>query len=191
MALSKKDLGKLVKHARKLKSEKINKLYTQKMLANDINKSQSYIGDIESGRTYPSFVLLNEIASACGVSIGFFENTNALDENIDKFIKLQLDNVNSANVSKIREELKNNPDTDINYIYDYLNTSTSLIKENGENYLIDLFKTPEGILSFLLKQPALINFCEIDISKLNNDEAHGFIKDILDQLKLISYKYKK
>lgn len=188
MALSKKDLGKLVKHARKLKSEKINKLYTQKMLANDINKSQSYIGDIESGRTYPSFVLLNDIASACGVSIGFFENTDALDKNIDKFIKLQLDNVNSNNVSKIREELKNNPNTDINYIYDYLNNSTSLIKEN---YLTDLFKTPEGILSFLLKQPALIKFCGVDISKLNNDEAHEFIKDILDQLKLISYKYKK
>lgn len=190
MALSKKDLGKLVKEARKLKSKKINKLYTQQMLANDISKSQSYIGDIESGRTYPSFVLLNQIASACGVSIGFFENTDILNKDIDKFIKLQLNDVNPDNVNKIREELKTNPDTDIDYIYDCLNTS-STIKENGENYSIDLFKTPEGILTFLLKQPALINFCGVDISKLKKDEAYEFVKDVLNQLKFISYKYKK
>ncbi|KZL91776.1 helix-turn-helix domain protein [Clostridium magnum DSM 2767] len=65
-----------MKGARKIKSEKIGKLYTQKMLASDLNKSQSYIGDIESGRTYPSFVLLTQIADACGVSISFFQDEN-------------------------------------------------------------------------------------------------------------------
>lgn len=76
LVLSKKDLGKLIKTARKLRSEKIDKLYTQQMLANDIKASQSYIGDLESGRTYPSYVILNKIATACNVSISFFESRN-------------------------------------------------------------------------------------------------------------------
>jgi len=82
MVLSKKELGKLVKEARKIKSEYIGRKYTQTMLASDINRSQSYIGDIESGRTYPAFKVLNEISAACGVSLGFFENmkTNSTPE---------------------------------------------------------------------------------------------------------------
>lgn len=75
MVLSKEELGKLVKEARKIKSEKIGKRYTQVMLANDIDKSQGYMGDIESGRTYPTFRVLSKIAEACGVPFSFFGDT--------------------------------------------------------------------------------------------------------------------
>lgn len=75
MVLSKEELGKLVKEARKIKSEKIDKRYTQVMLANDIDKSQGYIGDIESGRTYPTFRVLSRIAEACEVPFSFFGST--------------------------------------------------------------------------------------------------------------------
>src|SRR3712207_505445 len=85
MVLSKKKLGELVKEARKLKSDKLGKRYTQRMLASDINKSQSYIGDVESGRTYPSFKLLNHIANACGVPISYFQDHNDINYNIDTF----------------------------------------------------------------------------------------------------------
>lgn len=75
MVLSKDELGKLVKEARKIKSEKIGKRYTQVMLADDIDKSQGYIGDIESGRTYPTFKVLSRIAEACEVPFSFFGST--------------------------------------------------------------------------------------------------------------------
>lgn len=182
MTLSKKDLGKLIKEARRLKSKKINRLYTQQMLANDICKSQSYIGDIESGRTYPSFVLLNQIANACGVSIGFFQDSEILNQDIDKFIKLQLDGVPTDDVCRIREDIKHDPATNINYIYDFINSS--------EDNLSHLFRTPEEALKFILQQPALMNFCGIDIHKLSKEEISNFILDLLNQLKLVSYKYK-
>jgi transcriptional regulator with XRE-family HTH domain len=75
MVLSKEEVGKLVKEARKIKSEKIGKRYTQVMLAKDIDKSQGYIGDIESGRTYPTFMVLSKIAEACSVPFSFFGTT--------------------------------------------------------------------------------------------------------------------
>lgn len=72
MVLSKKQIGLLVKEARKAKSKSINKKYTQNMLAADIQKSQGYIGDIEAGRTYPSLAVLSDISQACGVPFSMF-----------------------------------------------------------------------------------------------------------------------
>lgn len=188
--LSKKDLGKLIKEARKYKSEKINKLYTQQMLANDIKKSQSYIGDLESGRTYPSFVLLNEIADTCGVPISFFRDNSSINNDIDNFIKMQLYDTEDTEVSKIREHLKKDPDVKINYIYDYIRNTDKKISELG-GAAKHFFKTPEECVSFILEQNPMINFCGIDIKKLKKEDMYNLVEDILNQLKLISYKYKK
>lgn len=187
MVLSKKELGQLVKKARKLKSEKNNRLYTQKMLACDINKSQSYIGDIESGRTYPSFVLLNEIAAACEVSISFFVPEEHLDSHIDKFIKLQLTDTQGTEVHEIRKHIKNDPEVKLNYIYDYVKDAGDILETTSCN----AFKTPEEALDFFLNQQVIQNFLEIDFSKMSHEELISFRNDVLNQLKLISYKYKK
>lgn len=191
MVLSKKELGSLVKKARKLKSEKTHKLYTQQMLAGDISKSQSYIGDIESGRTYPSFVLLNQIAEACDVPIAFFQNSNQLDNDIDNFIKLQLNSAEDEEIRKMREELKNDPDTKMNYIYDYINNTGTKAIEIQNNHSNNLFKTPREAVCFLLNQSVIMNFCGVDISKMSEEEVSNFSDDFLTQLNLISYKYKK
>ena len=74
MVLSKKEIGLLIKEARKHKSKIIGKKYTQNMLAEDLSLSRGYIGDIENGRIYPSYVLLNKIAEKCEVSLSFFED---------------------------------------------------------------------------------------------------------------------
>lgn len=80
MVLSKNELGCLVKEARKIKSKKIGQRYTQVMLAKDIDKSQGYIGDIETGRTYPTFKVLSQIAEACEVPFSFFEKNGDISE---------------------------------------------------------------------------------------------------------------
>ncbi|WMJ81454.1 helix-turn-helix transcriptional regulator [Clostridium sp. MB40-C1] len=183
MALTKKELGKLVKEAREIKSNKIGKKYTQQMLANDIDKSQSYIGDIESGRTYPSFVILNSIASVCGVPISFFEDRSKLNKEIETFIKLQLTNLNDTEIHNIREALKNDPEIKTDYIHEYIKTNYSSLN--------NLFETPESLIKFMLKHPAMIKFCGIDMDKLDKSELDNFATDLLSHLKLLSYKYKK
>ncbi|MFD3156679.1 helix-turn-helix domain-containing protein [Haloimpatiens sp. FM7330] len=68
-------LGNLVKKPRKIKSKKIGQRYTQIMLAKDIHKSQGYIVDIETRRTYPTFKVLSQISEVCEVPFSFFEKT--------------------------------------------------------------------------------------------------------------------
>ncbi len=139
LILSKKDLGLLIKTARKYKSKKIQRPYTQKMLADDIQKSQGHIGDIESGRTYPSFMTLNKIAEACEVHMSFFES----------------------------------------------DTNRTFKVPSVQNL------TPKETVNFMMQQNSIIDFCSIDIKKLNEPEQRSLIEDILSQLKLISYKYNK
>lgn len=83
MVLSRDAVGRLIKEARTIKSNQDGKKYTQGMLARDIGISRSYLGDIETGRTYPNYVLLNKIANACGVPFDFFSDVeNAIDANL-------------------------------------------------------------------------------------------------------------
>jgi len=180
MVLSKKKLGQLLKEARNLKSDKIGKRYTQKMLAKDINRSQSYIGDIESGRTYPSFSLLNAIAEACGVPINYFEDHSDINYNIDTFIKSQLNTLSEVELSAIREAIKNDPKVKLTHILDCSKTLTN-----------NLFKTQKENVQCLLNQPSIIDFCEVDINNLKEEDASEFVDEVLRQLKLISYKYKR
>jgi len=67
--ITKEELGKRIKKARKEKSLKIGKQYTGQMLADDIGISRSYLGDIESGRIFPNIELLKKIAAALEIDI--------------------------------------------------------------------------------------------------------------------------
>lgn len=87
MVLSREDLGQLVKKARQIKGEQIGRKYTQGMLASDLGVSRSYLGDIETGRTYPNYVLLNKIASICGVPLSFFSD---IEKQINEYVDVKL-----------------------------------------------------------------------------------------------------
>lgn len=76
MVLSKKEIGVLIKRARENKSLIIGKKYTQTMLADDLEISRGYIGDIENGRIYPNYVLLHKIAERCEVPFSFFDEAS-------------------------------------------------------------------------------------------------------------------
>ncbi|MPQ44593.1 helix-turn-helix domain-containing protein [Clostridium tarantellae] len=107
MVLSKEELGKLVKEARNLKANKLRKKYTQSMLAKDIGKSQSYIGDIESGRTYPAFKVLSQIAQVCDVPFSFFENKDyfKIEENNPKSYEENLKTENNLDVKDAMDSI--------------------------------------------------------------------------------------
>lgn len=82
MVLSKKALGEKIKEAREIKSKNIGEKYTQANLSDEIGISRSYLGDIEAGRKYPNYVLLNKIAEACGVPFDYFGDKPSLGQTI-------------------------------------------------------------------------------------------------------------
>lgn len=70
--MNKEELGKRIKLARTLYTQKTGKKMTQQILAETTGISRGYVGDLEKGRTAPSLETLKKIASACDVGIDFF-----------------------------------------------------------------------------------------------------------------------
>lgn len=146
MLLSKVELGKRVKEARKRKSEKIRKKYTQVMLAHDLDMSQGYIGDIESGRTYPSLEVLSKITEACEVDFNFFTSTDyasGTERNSDVIKQHQDEKQESQNIAASSKK-----PTDMQILL--ADNSTEYIKID-HTIIIDVKTAMEVILS----QPGL------------------------------------
>ncbi|WP_195251819.1 helix-turn-helix domain-containing protein [Romboutsia sp. 1001713B170207_170306_H8] len=53
------------------------------------------------------------------------------------------------------------------------------------------FTSAEDAIAFLLKQPTLVAFGGYDLNKLSNEELLDFANDLLQQFKMVSYKYRK
>lgn len=53
------------------------------------------------------------------------------------------------------------------------------------------FTTPQEAMEFILKQPSIMGYGGFDISKMSDEEIVEFANELLRQLQLISYKYKK
>lgn len=51
--------------------------------------------------------------------------------------------------------------------------------------------TPAEAMKFILQQPAIMGFGGFDIKKMTDEEIMDFANELLRQLQLISYKYKK
>lgn len=173
------NLALLIKEARKIKSKKINQKYTQKLLAKDLDKSQGYIGDLESGRTSPSIKILNDIAKACDVPISFFTEYNDIDESLKKYIKNQLPETSNNDLKLMIAEIKNDSaitlaDIFYNNDLDISNNNTILV-----NTVLDFLNKD------IIKDSCNINTYNFDQKKLNN-----IVHDIIEQVKLVSYKYK-
>lgn len=73
---------------------------------------------------------------------------------------------------------------------DYLLGSTDQYSP-GKSQLPSHFSTPEEAIEFILKQPAIMGFGGFDIEKMSDKEVLEFANELLRQLQLISYKYKK
>lgn len=71
-----KSIGLKIKQLRSNHSLKIGRKYLQKDLADDLNISRSYIGDIESGRTIPSNALLSKISEKFSVPLEYLSSSN-------------------------------------------------------------------------------------------------------------------
>jgi transcriptional regulator with XRE-family HTH domain len=65
------------------------------------------------------------------------------------------------------------------------------LKEESDFFETGEFITPEAAMQFILKQPAIMGYGGFDVNKMSNDEIVEFANELLNQLKLLSYKYKK
>lgn len=79
MALSKKELGSLIKKARLNKRFIHGQKLTQDYLSDLLSISRSYMGDIETGRIYPRFNILSDIANICEISLGYFDQPQIIE----------------------------------------------------------------------------------------------------------------
>lgn len=173
MPPSKEELGKLIKKARNHKSKIIGKKFTQKDLAQHVNKSRSFIGDIEAGRTYPSYILLTEIANACEVNLEFF---NYELTNIDKFIQKECCDCSDSEKEGITNTIKNDDNIKVNDLY--------------ETCIPKYFDNAQCAIKFILEQPALMAYGGYDLEDMNDDEILELANDMLLTLKVSLEKRK-
>lgn len=54
----------------------------------------------------------------------------------------------------------------------------------------DYFKSPQEAVDFLINQNVIIEFNGLNITKLSEDEQLKYTDEVLNQIKLVSYKYK-
>ena len=92
-------------------------------------------------------------------------------------------------VSKIASVLGTNTD----YLMGTSNISGPLTESitKPTSLLPEEFSTPEEAISFLLSQEVIMGFGGFDIDKLSDEDKIQFANELLGQLKLLSYKYKK
>ncbi len=84
-------------------------------------------------------------------------------------------------------------------ISEYFNVTTDYLlgltdtpeKQIDEDSLPDHFETPAEAMAWLLEQEAIMSYSGIDFRDLSEDAQLEFANAALEQLKLLSYKYKK
>lgn len=66
-----------------------------------------------------------------------------------------------------------------------------IIKEESSSYYTDEFSDPESAMAFLIKQPSLAAYGGYDPKTMSDEEIVEFANELLRQLKLLGFKYKK
>lgn len=118
----------------------------------------------------------------------------------------EISNVGQSTINDIENGKAKNPKTDtltklatalgvnINDLlwttYDDV-TDLPQLREEVELFETGEFKTPEAAMRFILKQPAIMGYGGFDTNKMSDEEIVEFANELLNQMRLISYKYKK
>lgn len=74
---------------------------------------------------------------------------------------------------------------------EYLLGNSDIKNPYKEDNLPDEFTTPEESIKFMLSQQSIMGYVGFDIDKLTDEQKIDFANELLGQLKLLSYKYKK
>lgn len=163
--------------AKNIREIRTKKDFSLRSLAEKAKISKSTLSDIENEKTNPTITTLNKIADALEVPLDYL-----IRKSVTAMIEDKLDKLNNTyDWNQIKKEA-NILD---NAVYKAKNITLSL------NTIPKELTTPQAAMQFILKQPSIMDFAGFDTSKISDDELMEFANELLRQLKLISYKYKK
>ncbi|MDU4953443.1 helix-turn-helix domain-containing protein [Clostridium sp.] len=131
-------------------------------------------------------ISINNLSKLTGISLGYLsdlENNKATNPSIDK-----LNLIASKLGVPVDSFFDRNPILNKNINIDTIFAGPGKLAPNLDDYE---FKTPEAAMKFILKQPAIMGYGGFDVEKLSDEELIDFANELLNQMKLISYKYKK
>ncbi|MGO0904959.1 helix-turn-helix domain-containing protein [Clostridioides difficile] len=78
-----------------------------------------------------------------------------------------------------------------NVSIDYLLGKTDKKNNDCSKSLPNSFDNANDAIKFILQQPTLMAYGDYNVKKLSDEEIIDFANDLLQQIKLISFKYKK
>ncbi|WP_227860487.1 helix-turn-helix domain-containing protein [Clostridioides sp. ES-W-0016-02] len=78
-----------------------------------------------------------------------------------------------------------------NVSIDYLLGKTDKKNNDCSESLPNSFDNANDAIKFILQQPTLMAYGDYNVKKLSDEEIIDFANDLLQQIKLISFKYKK
>ena len=78
----------------------------------------------------------------------------------------------------------------------YLNVSADYLlgisnDKNTSKEIPEEFSSPEEAMQFILKDNTIMGFGGFDVNKMSDHEVVEFANELLNQLRILSYKYKK
>lgn len=115
-----------------------------------------------------------DVAKAAGVSVAY--------------ISLIESNKRQNPSTKVLAKIANVLGVSVEELFKDINNDTT---DNNKDSISIKFKTPEEAMKFILEQNIIMGFGGFDINKLSDEEKIEFANELLRQLKLLSYKYKK
>lgn len=104
--------------------------------------------------------------------------------------------ITEATLSRYENGLREPKSEIVVKMADVLNVTTDYLLGRNDNQQMEKglpieFKNPSDALEFILKQKTLMSFGGYDASKLSDKELLDFANDLLEHVKLLSYKYNK
>ncbi|MBR9648692.1 helix-turn-helix domain-containing protein [Clostridium tyrobutyricum] len=109
-------------------------------------------------------------------------------------------NIGNTTLSQYESDKRIPSDIVKKKIADYFNVSIDYLlgrtdSKTNQNSDIDKdnfeFKTPQEAMKFILNQPAIAGYGGFEPNKMSDSEIMEFANELLHQLKLLGYKYKK
>lgn len=106
----------------------------------------------------------------------------------------ELTGLSKSTISEIENDKSSPTAETLQKIADALEVTVDVFFKEDDNDLDKQnieFTTPQEAMEFILKQPSIMGYGGFDINKMNDEEIVEFANELLRQLQLISYKYKR
>ncbi len=75
--------------------------------------------------------------------------------------------------------------------YSELKETKNHVQKDDSSSNVDIFKTPEAAMEFILKQPTIMGYGGFDVNKMEEEDIINFANELLKIIKMIGPKYNK